>query len=77
MEPESVRDAAMVMLMLWSLDLDRKHMIVKGRRRDTAWLSITDDEWDAVRRGFELWLDESNFDENGKQKRGLRECRES
>ncbi|TFB00636.1 Uncharacterized protein CCMA1212_007434 [Trichoderma ghanense] len=55
----------------------RKHMIVKGRRRDTAWLSITDDEWDAARRGFELWLDESNFDENGKQKRRLGECRES
>ncbi|PTB62611.1 acyl-CoA N-acyltransferase [Trichoderma citrinoviride] len=55
----------------------RKHMIVKGRRRDTAWLSIIDDEWEAARRGFELWLDESNFDENGKQKRGLRECRET
>ncbi|KAH0495905.1 hypothetical protein TgHK011_009430 [Trichoderma gracile] len=55
----------------------RKHMIVKARRRDTAWLSIIDDEWDAVRRGFELWLDKSNFDENGKQRRGLRECRDS
>ncbi|KAL6872435.1 acyl-CoA N-acyltransferase [Trichoderma longibrachiatum] len=55
----------------------RKHMIVKGRRRDTAWLSMTDDEWDAARRGFELWLDESNFDESGRQKKGLRECRES
>ncbi|KAL6694501.1 acyl-CoA N-acyltransferase [Trichoderma pleuroticola] len=54
----------------------RKHMIVKGRRRDSAWLSIIDDEWPAVQKGFEIWLDESNFDENGKQKRGLRECRE-
>ncbi|KAK4061899.1 hypothetical protein Trihar35433_9499 [Trichoderma harzianum] len=54
----------------------RKHMIVKGRRRDSAWLSIIDDEWPAVQKGFEVWLDESNFDENGKQKRGLRECRE-
>ncbi|KAM6484638.1 acyl-CoA N-acyltransferase [Trichoderma sp. SZMC 28011] len=54
----------------------RKHMIVKGRRRDSAWLSIIDDEWPAVQKGFEVWLDESNFDENGKQKRGLKECRE-
>ncbi|EHK17216.1 uncharacterized protein TRIVIDRAFT_66166 [Trichoderma virens Gv29-8] len=54
----------------------RKHMIVKGRRRDSAWLSIIDDEWPAVQKGFEIWLDENNFDENGKQKRGLRECRE-
>ncbi|KAL7906398.1 acyl-CoA N-acyltransferase [Trichoderma velutinum] len=54
----------------------RKHMIVKGRYRNSAWLSIIDDEWPAVQKGFEIWLDESNFDENGKQKRGLRECRE-
>lgn len=51
-------------------------MIVKGRRRDSAWLSIINDEWPAVQKGFEVWLDESNFDENGKQKRGLKECRE-
>jgi RimJ/RimL family protein N-acetyltransferase len=25
--------------------LFRKHMIIKGRSRDTAWFSITDDEW--------------------------------
>lgn len=51
-------------------------MIVKGRRRDSAWLSIIDDEWPAVQKGFEVWLDKSNFDANGKQKKGLRECRE-
>ncbi|KAH6604385.1 acetyltransferase [Trichoderma cornu-damae] len=55
----------------------RKHMIQKGRSRDTAWLSITDDEWPAAQKGFEEWLEESNFDENGKQRKGLRECRES
>jgi RimJ/RimL family protein N-acetyltransferase len=27
----------------------RRHMIVKGRNRDTAWFSIVDDEWPAVR----------------------------
>jgi RimJ/RimL family protein N-acetyltransferase len=35
----------------------RKHMIVKGRNRDTAWFSITDDEWPAARGALERWLD--------------------
>ncbi|KAM5354123.1 hypothetical protein ACJ41O_000773 [Fusarium nematophilum] len=43
----------------------RKHIIVKGRRRDTAWFSITDDEWPAVKRAFEAWLSQDNFDQNG------------
>ncbi|KAH6612811.1 putative GNAT family acetyltransferase [Chaetomium sp. MPI-SDFR-AT-0129] len=54
----------------------RKHMVVKGRVRDTAWFSMTDDEWPGIKRGFESWLDDSNFDEHGKQKRTLQECRE-
>lgn len=55
----------------------RKHIIVKGRRRDTAWFSVTDDEWHVVKAGFNAWLDWSNFDENGKQKRALKEFREA
>ena len=35
----------------------RQHMIVKGANRDTAWYSILDGEWPAVRAGFEAWLD--------------------
>ena len=54
----------------------RKHMVVKGRERDTAYLSVTDAEWPGVRGGFEAWLDDGNFDEGGKQRRGLAECRE-
>jgi RimJ/RimL family protein N-acetyltransferase len=54
----------------------RKHMIVKGRNRDTAWFSIVDDEWPAIRRGFEAWLAPSNFDDEGRQRRRLAECRE-
>jgi RimJ/RimL family protein N-acetyltransferase len=54
----------------------RKHMIIKGRFRDTAWFGMTEDEWPAVKRGFEAWLDDANFDEDGRQRRGLRECRE-
>jgi RimJ/RimL family protein N-acetyltransferase len=39
----------------------RQHMVVKGRNRDTAWYSITDQEWPAVQRGFEAWLAPENF----------------
>lgn len=49
----------------------RQHMIVKGRNRDTAWFSITDQEWPAIRRGFEEWLSSANFDADGKQKKKL------
>jgi RimJ/RimL family protein N-acetyltransferase len=51
----------------------RKHQIVKGRNRDTAWFSITDDEWPAIRGGFEAWLAPANFDGEGRQKRSLAE----
>lgn len=53
-----------------------KHMIIKGRRRDTAWFSITDDEWPPIKAGFLAWLDEDNFDNTGSQKRSLQKCRE-
>ena len=49
----------------------RQHMIVKGRNRDTAWFSTLDTEWPSRRRAFEAWLDPSNFDANGAQKRAL------
>jgi RimJ/RimL family protein N-acetyltransferase len=51
----------------------RKHMVVKGRNRDTAWYSITDDEWPAIRTGFERWLAPENFDERGAQRKRLEE----
>jgi RimJ/RimL family protein N-acetyltransferase len=51
----------------------RNHMVVKGRNRDTAWYSITDGEWPAIRTGFERWLDPANFDEVGVQRRRLGE----
>ncbi len=49
----------------------RSHMIVKGRSRDTAWFSITEDEWPARKRAFETWLDPANFDGEGRQKVAL------
>jgi RimJ/RimL family protein N-acetyltransferase len=51
----------------------RRHMVIKGRSRDTAWYAITDDEWPAVRDGFEAWLAPDNFDEAGRQRRRLGE----
>lgn len=49
----------------------RQHMIVKGRNRDTAWFSIVDGEWPAVRAGFEAWLAPANFDADGRQRASL------
>jgi RimJ/RimL family protein N-acetyltransferase len=51
----------------------RKHLVVKGRNRDTAWFAIVDDEWPAVRAAFEAWLADENFDADGTQKRSLAE----
>lgn len=36
----------------------RQHMVVKGRNRDTAWYSMLDREWPAIRANFERWLSE-------------------
>jgi RimJ/RimL family protein N-acetyltransferase len=48
-----------------------QHMIVKGRNRDTAWYSIMDHEWPAVRANIAAWLADDNFDAAGRQKRSL------
>lgn len=49
----------------------RQHMIVKGHNRDSAWFSILDGEWPAIRGAFEAWLSPGNFDIEGRQKRPL------
>lgn len=49
----------------------RQHLIVKGLNRDTAWFSIIDKDWPRIKKSYESWLDESNFDEFGKQKQKL------
>lgn len=51
----------------------RQDMIVKGQNRDTAWFSILDREWPALKDGYQSWLDPRNFDETGEQKRRLEE----
>jgi RimJ/RimL family protein N-acetyltransferase len=49
----------------------RKAIVYKGRSRDTAWYSITDDEWPRIREAFETWLDPANFATDGRQRHPL------
>lgn len=49
----------------------RQHMIMKGENRDTAWFSMLDGEWSALKSEFERWLDPTNFDADGRQKTAL------
>ena len=51
--------------------LFRQAAVVKGRNRDTAWYSILDKEWPALRTAFETWLDPANFDAAGQQRVSL------
>jgi RimJ/RimL family protein N-acetyltransferase len=51
--------------------LFRQATITRGRNRDTAWFSVIDSEWPALRTAFECWLDPSNFAADGAQRRTL------
>jgi len=53
----------------------RQMMVIKERSRDTAWFSILDSEWPALRSAFERWLDPGNFDANGAQRARLEDLR--
>ncbi|WP_296708483.1 GNAT family protein [Rhodoblastus sp.] len=50
----------------------RKHMVVKGLNRDTAWYAMTDDDWKAVKPAYLAWLDPDNFDAQGQQRTMLK-----
>jgi RimJ/RimL family protein N-acetyltransferase len=49
----------------------RQAVVIKGRNRDTSWLSILDGEWPAVKQALEGWLAAANFDAAGAQRRRL------
>lgn len=49
----------------------RKATHYKGRNRDTAWFSITDDQWPSLDARFRAWLAPDNFDAAGHQHRAL------
>lgn len=53
----------------------RQDRVVKGRNRDTAWYSILDKEWPALKGAFQSWLSPDNFDSTGRQRRSLADCR--
>ena len=53
----------------------RQAMVIKGENRDTAWYSIIDKEWPALKPAYEAWLDPANFDASGQQKKRLEEFR--
>jgi RimJ/RimL family protein N-acetyltransferase len=53
----------------------REHMVVKGRRRDSDWYSIIEDEWPRCRDALAAWLDPGNFAADGTALRGLAELR--
>ena len=55
----------------------RQSIVMNGRNRDTSWYSILESEWPAIKAAFEAWLDPSNFDSNGNQRRSLAEHREA
>lgn len=50
----------------------RQHMVVKSRNRDTAWFSITDGEWPSLRQAYDSWLNDDNFDTDGRQRSRLK-----
>ena len=45
----------------------RQAIVYHQRNRDTAWFSVLDGEWPALRAGYTRWLDAGNFDAQGKQ----------
>lgn len=49
----------------------RQAVVYKGRNRDTAWFSIIDSEWPALKLAFERWLSPDNFDQFGRQRESL------
>lgn len=49
----------------------RQAAVVRGRNRDTAWYSMTDGEWPALRDRLARWLHPDNFDDRGVQRASL------
>jgi RimJ/RimL family protein N-acetyltransferase len=48
-------------------------VVYKGRNRDTAWYSMLDRDWPAIKSAYEKWLSPENFDDTGRQKQKLQQ----
>jgi RimJ/RimL family protein N-acetyltransferase len=51
----------------------RQATVYKRRSRDTAWYSVIDQDWPALREAFLNWLKPSNFDDQGRQRSRLQD----
>jgi RimJ/RimL family protein N-acetyltransferase len=51
----------------------RQALVYKGRNRDTAWFSIIDGEWPALKARYGRWLAPENFGSDGGQKARLQD----
>ena len=49
----------------------RQALVYKGRSRDTAWFSIIDREWPALKNAYDSWLAPANFEAGGQQREAL------
>ncbi|WP_368644147.1 GNAT family N-acetyltransferase (plasmid) [Vibrio sp. HB236076] len=45
----------------------RQLQVTQGRNRDTAWYSLLDSEYAALKSAYQAWLAAGNFDESGQQ----------
>ena len=53
----------------------RNDMVVKGLNRDTAWYSMTDEEWPTRKAALKAWLSPSNIGDDGQQLQSLASLR--
>lgn len=49
----------------------RQATMYKNRNRDTAWYAMIDEDWPRIKNAFEHWLDSSNYDDQGNQRKSL------
>lgn len=68
------RDAALRLGFLYEGTF-RNATHYKGRNRDTAWFSMTDDDWVLQKLVFAKWLSMENFDADGTQRLRLADIR--
>lgn len=54
----------------------RNDMVMKQKNRDTAWFSMTNEDWPNIKAAFKTWLTAENFNKDGSQKTTLAKCRQ-